>query len=104
MEATNKEYIRQFSEEVLPSLTAEVQNLRVRLADEITELLVRCRRCRSWGERSEYKLPQWIEFIDESMIPYTSLPKMVRIRNSLKEYLQIHLDMANEPSVEDKRN
>ena len=36
MEATNKEYIRQFSEEVLPSLPAEIQNLRVRLADEIT--------------------------------------------------------------------
>jgi hypothetical protein len=104
MEAVNKKYVRQFNENILPLLPAEIQNERVQLADEITQILSRCRSCHSWGERSEYKLPQWIEFIERSMIPYTSLPKMVQIRNNLRKYLQIHLDMDSEQPPEDKGN
>ena len=60
------------------------------LVAEIGDLLLRCRACPTWDDRSEYKLPQWIEYVPENMIPYTSLPKMVRIRESLEEYLRIH--------------
>lgn len=95
-EAVNKEYVKQFTEEVLPSLPVEIQHLRTSLADDTRCLLESCRNCSSWSERSEYKLPQWIEFVDESMIPYTSLPRMVRIKKSLEEYLKVHLKMDNE--------
>ncbi len=101
MEAVNKEYVRQFREDVLPSLPNEVQLLRNRLADDIRQILLLCRNCRSWGERSEYKLPQWIEHVDEEMIPYTSLPKMVRIKKSLEEYLEVHRRMDNQESAEE---
>jgi hypothetical protein len=49
-----------------------------------------CRKCKSWGERSEYKLPQWLEHVDESMIPYTSLPNLLKIKDSMEQYLEVH--------------
>lgn len=101
-EAVNKEYVKQFGEEFLPSLPIEIQNLRTRLADKITQLLENCRNCSSWDERSEYKLPQWIEFVDEDMIPYTSIPNMVRIKNNLVEYLELHIELDLEQMSEGK--
>jgi len=71
-------------------LTNDVKQLRAKLAAEIAEFLRRCRACSTWDERSEYKLPQWIEYVPENMIPYTALPKMVRIKASLEEYLRRH--------------
>ena len=85
----------------LPTLPDEVQSIRGRLAVKIQRLLILCRNCRSWNDRSEYKLPQWIEYVDEEMIPYTSLPRMVRIKESLEEYLDIHQKVDIEESAED---
>lgn len=92
-EAVNKEFVKQFEEGMLPTLPDEIQTIRSRLADTIKETLAKCRMCQSWSDRSEYKLPQWIEFVDEEMIPYTSIPRMVRIKRSLEEYLQVHKQM-----------
>jgi predicted nucleic acid-binding protein len=91
--AVHKESAKKFEEEMLPSIPDDVRALRYRMSQQAKDLLAACRRCHSWGERSEYKLPQWIEYVDEPMIPFTSLPKLVRIKNSLKEYLEVHQKM-----------
>ena len=92
-ESVYKEYASHFDREVLPSMPPEIRALRERLTQEVRELFIACRSSKSWGDRSEYKLPQWIESVDESMIPYTSLPKLIRIKNSLQEYLAVHKKM-----------
>ena len=90
LELIEKKSSEQFRNEVLPSLPADVNTIRAELAAEIGDLLRRCRTCSTWDDRSEYKLPQWIEYVPENMIPYTSVPKMVRIKRSLDEYLRLH--------------
>ncbi len=95
-ETVNKESVKQFEEKLLPSIPDEIRNVRRRLSQTIRELLMACRQCRSWSDRSEGKLMQWIEYVDEKMIPYTSLPKMIRIKNSLESFLEIHKEMSRE--------
>ena len=90
MQAIQKEAKRQFTEDVLPSLPEDVRQIRKELSDTAFRALRECRACETWTERSEYKLPQWIEYVEETMIPYTSLPKLVRIKNNLLDYLRIH--------------
>ncbi len=89
-ELAEKKSSEQFTNEVLLSLPADVKTIRAKLAADIGDLLRRCRTCSTWNDKSEYKLPQWIEHVPENMIPYTSVPKMVRIKRSLDEYLRIH--------------
>lgn len=89
-ELDQKKSADQFTGEVLPTVPNDVKQVRAKLAAEIAELFRQCRACSTWDERSEYKLPQWIEYVPESMVPYTALPKMVRIKAGLKEYLRIH--------------
>ena len=90
-EVTGKKLAEQFTTEVLSSLPADVNKARATLSAEIDGLLRRCRACSTWNDRSEDKLSQWIEYVPEQMVPYTSLSKMVRIKNSLEEYLRRHL-------------
>ena len=80
----------------------DVRTARERLSTQVQDLLTSCRSCSSWGERSEYKLSQWIEFVDEPMVRYTSLPKLVRIKDSLKQYLNIHQGMDRDGIVPDQ--
>ena len=89
-DAVYKESARQFEEKFLPSVPYDIQALRSRLSEEIKEIFAACRNCVSWDERSESKLPQWIEYVAEPMTDYTSLSKLVRIRNSLRRYLEVH--------------
>ena len=43
-----------------------------------------------WNDRSEYKLSQWLEYVPEYAIPFTSTSNLVVIRDNLRRYLQIH--------------
>jgi hypothetical protein len=90
---------RQFEIDFYPTLSSEIRQKRKTLIDSTVDLLKKCRACASWDDRSEYKLPSWIENIPEEMIPYTSIPNLLLINERLKEYYQIHMDadakMAN---------
>jgi hypothetical protein len=102
MDAIHKEYANQFDREVLPSVPPEIRALRQRLVKQVHDLFAECRCCKSWGDHSEYKLHQWIEYVDEPMIPYTSLPKLIRIKNSLEQYLEVHQQMDRDGIVGEK--
>lgn len=103
-EAVHRESAKQFREEFLPSVPDDVQVLRNQLSTQVMSILAQCRRCPAWSERSEYKLPQWIEYVDEQMIPYTSLPKLVRIKNSLERYLDVLTRLDEEDSAGSTKN
>ena len=92
----HSEAIAEFKSTVMPNLPEEANRLRQRLGLEVRRLLMDCRSCSSWNDRSEMKLGQWVEYVPEEMIPYTSLPKLVRIRKSLEEYLELHRKMDRE--------
>ena len=89
----NDRLAQEFSTRLLPELPEEFHKNRLRVIDSIKELLVRCRKCKSWDERSEYKLSQWIEHIPENMISYTSLSNLLRVEKNLTRYLSIHQEM-----------
>lgn len=92
----------QFVRDFLSSIPPETRRRREALVTEILSLLVQLRQCKSWGERSEYKLNQWIENVPEEMIPYTSLPNLLRIKESLEKYLVTHRGMDREMEDETK--
>jgi len=85
-----------FMKSVHPTLSPGVQRLRLELTTAISKLLETCRSCKTWGDRSEYKLPGWLEYVDEEMIPYTSLPNLRKIKVNLEELLRRHQEPANE--------
>ena len=85
-----------FMKVVHPQLSPGVQRLRSELTTAIGKLLEACRSCKMWGDRSEYKLPGWLEYVDESMIPYTSLPNLRKIKVNLEELLRRHQEPASE--------
>jgi len=62
-----------------------------------------CRSCKSWNNRSEYKLPQWLDNVPEKMIPYTSLPNLLRITANLRRYLDVHQERDAEQGGECER-
>lgn len=80
----------QFTNLFFPTLPPEVKQLRATLISEITQLLFRCRACKHWDDRSEYKLPSWLDHVPEEMIPYTSVPNLLRIRGNIEELLEKH--------------
>ena len=64
---------------------------------EIRNLLEDCRKLKSWGDKSELKLPSWIEG-DEREFHKKSLSHLWCIRNNTIKYWQIHREMDdNEP-------
>jgi hypothetical protein len=79
-----------------PSLSQGVQRVRSDLSAAISKLLEACRSCNSWGDRSEYKLPSWLDNVEEEMIPYTSLPKLRQIQVNLEELLRRHQEVVTE--------
>lgn len=79
-----------FMKSIYPSLSPSVKKLRTELTTEILELLQACRSCKTWGDRGEYKLPSWLEYVEEEMIAYTSLPKLRKIKENLEELLRRH--------------
>lgn len=92
-ETLHRKQAVQFTDDFLPTLPADVRDQRTELVNGIVALLRACRDCDSWDDRSEYKLSSWIEHVPETMLPYTSLPNLLKIQQSLMQYLKIHQDM-----------
>ncbi len=92
-ETLHRKQAEQFTRDFLPTLPADVRDQRTELVNGILVLLQACRDCDSWDDRSEYKLSSWIEHVPEEMLPYTSLPNLLKIQQSLIQYLRIHQDM-----------
>jgi hypothetical protein len=86
----------QFLTKFLPSLPPDIRRKREELVSEAQNLLSECRECKSWRAKSESKLPQWLDNVPEEMIPYTSLPNLLRIKTDLRRYLEIHRKMDTE--------
>ena len=82
--------VAQFVTTFLLTLPADVRRRREELVFTAQGLLALCRECKTWDDRSEYKLPQWLDNVPEEMIPYTSLPNLLRINAEVKRYLGIH--------------
>ncbi len=80
----------QFTQQYLPTIHADIRDQRTALVSDIDSLLLACRACSSWDDRSEYKLGSWIEHVPEQMIPFTSLPNLLKVRENLLQYLEIH--------------
>jgi hypothetical protein len=91
-----KKQAEQFHSQFLPTLSPEIQELRTSRVDSIRSLLQSCRECKSSDDRSEYKLSQRLDPVPETMIPYTSLPNLLRIKESLEDYLEVHRTMDPE--------
>jgi hypothetical protein len=87
---------QQFESHFYPTLPVETRQKRKALIDSAADLLKKCRACASWDERSEYKLSSWIENVPEEMIPYTSIPNLLRINDQLRQYYQIHIDLDSQ--------
>ncbi len=83
---------QQFESEFYPTLSNGIKKKRQKLVRTAFDLLQKCRECKSWDDRSEYKLGSWIENIPEEMISYTSIPNLLLINDHLRKYYQIHVD------------
>lgn len=94
VKAVQAKQIEQFVTAFLPTLPSKVRRQREELTATARRLLAECRACKSWCDRSEYKLPQWLDHVPEEMIPYTSLPNLLRIAADLERYLEIHQEQA----------
>ena len=73
---------------VLPTLPRDIIQQREALVADTNSLLAELRNHEHWDDRSEYKLPNWLYHVPEYMIPYTSLPNLLRIKASLEEFLE----------------
>lgn len=89
----DKRLSQDFSKNILPELPEEIREKRRKSYEHIQHLLSKCRKCKSWYEKSEDKLPQWLENIPESMMQYTSISNLFKIEKSLERYLLIHEEM-----------
>jgi len=88
-----KKKAAQFVEQFLPTIPEDVRQRRLELTSHIQDRLKACRACKSWDDKSEYKLGQWLEFVEEHMIPYTSLPNLIRLKAEIDRYYNIHAAM-----------
>jgi hypothetical protein len=88
-----KKKAAQFIQQFLPTLQPDIQIRRLELTAQIQDRLKTCRACASWDDNSEYKLGQWLEWVDEAMIPYTSLPNLIRLKANMDRYYRIHAAM-----------
>lgn len=87
----HRKQAEQFVNAFVPTLPPDVREERTKLVAAIHELLRKCREHKHWSERSEYKLPDYyLDQVPEEMIPYTSIPNLLRIRQNLDEYLRYH--------------
>ena len=85
---------QQFANTFAPTLPPEITQRRLVLIFDIQLLLSQCRGCEHWNDRSEYKLPSWLDHVPEEMIPYTSIPNLLRIRESVRELLERHRSLT----------
>lgn len=93
VERENNETINKIFREKAVNAPVYLQDIRKRLLDEIMDVLRKCRHTVSWGDRSELKLYQWLDDRDEDQIPSSKLSELFIIKDSLKKYLQVHIEM-----------
>ncbi len=86
----HRKQAKQFMEQYFPTFPIHIRDQRTSLIRDIEGLLLACRNCKLWDDRSEYKLNSWIEHVPENMIPFTSLPNLLKIQESLQRFLKIN--------------
>ena len=64
---------------------------RQRLQKDIDLLLRECRETENWDDKSESKLIQWMLDTSEDQLHQCGLLRLRRIRESMRDYLYIHL-------------
>jgi hypothetical protein len=99
-----RKMVKQFVEEFLPTIPKDVQKRRMELTAQIQERLTLCRQCRSWDDRSEYKLAQWLGWVAEEEIPYVSLPELIRLKRDMERYYNIHSAMDEQMCKQNKQS
>lgn len=72
-------------------LTVFWVDYKSRLRTDIDVVLRRCRESGTWDDKSELKLIQWLLDTPEDDLHNCGLLRLRRIRNSLRDYLYIHL-------------
>lgn len=70
----------------------ELKSYRVKILDDIKEILEKCSGEESWDDRSELKLYSWIENRSEEEIQISKLSDLILIRNNLERYYKLHLE------------
>ena len=66
-------------------------NEKNNLKGDILSLLVDCRTCGSWDERSEYKLSDWMNWVSINELHRLPISDLKQIRRNLRKYYGIHL-------------
>lgn len=85
--------VNRFATEINPILPDEIRTLRAELINTIQSLLKQCRQTKLWSNSSELKLNQWLEYVPENMISYTTLSNLLNIKNNLERYYRIHTEI-----------
>ncbi|MBS5886198.1 hypothetical protein [Clostridium sp.] len=66
---------------------------RLEILVEIEMILKKSRELKSWDNRSELKLYQWLEERVESELKVSTISDLLKIKTNLEEYYQIHLNL-----------
>jgi hypothetical protein len=100
----NKKQAAQFVDTFLPTVPEHIRERRVEMTTCIQNRLMQCRNCKSWDDKSEYKLRSWLEWLDEDMIPFTSLPNLIRLKSDIDRYYNIHAAMDEQMRKQNKNS
>lgn len=73
-----------------------IEEKRIDLIKNIKETLSKCRKLKSWDDRSEIKLYSWLEGKREQEFEILKLSELLAINNNLLEYYDIHLQLCEE--------
>ena len=96
-QVVHQKQAEQFANTFASTLPSDVAQRRSDLISNIKNVLTKCRKCEHWDDRSEYKLPSWLDHVPEKMIPYTSIPNLLRILDSVSELLRRHQNLTPLP-------
>jgi hypothetical protein len=88
----------QFEVIFAPTLPPEVKQKRRALIADIEDTLTKCRQSRYWGDKDEDLLQNhYLDNVPEEMIPFTSLPNLLRVHQKVDELLEYHENIAHNP-------
>jgi hypothetical protein len=79
-------------------LPPEIQQKRAKLISGIQSLLSECRESKHWRSKDEDRLQfHYLEEVPEEMIPYTSIPNLLRIHENLESLSLFLRNLPDEP-------
>jgi len=84
MELWERKAAERFTTEVLPTFPLRIQQQRSELITAIHNTLAELREFESCDED---RWPPWLEYVEEAMIPFTSLPNLLKIQENVTELL-----------------